>query len=128
MARRVYVLTLASGSVATNATVGHNSSLSWDGFSRLVYQDPSDKIVEIELLLSALDPESSTFKYHSISQNGREPLAAEPNTHIASYDFYALGNSTQWVYYLQTNKSNIVEYRFEDHDYTMYNTRVIYAG
>lgn len=121
MARRVYVLALASGSVATNATVGHNSSLSWDRDSRLVYQDPSNKIVGIELSLSALHPESSTFfKYDSISQNGREPLAVEPNTHIVSH--------RKWVYFLQTNESNIVEYRFEDRDYSLYNTRVIYTG
>lgn len=52
---------------------------------------------------------------------GREPLAAEPNTHIARY-------GVKWVYYLQTNESNIVEYRSEDRGYSVYNARVIYAG
>lgn len=31
------------------------------------------------------------------------------------------------MFYLQTNESNIVEYKFDDHDYTVYTTRVIYA-
>lgn len=125
MASRVNVLTLASGQVATNATISHNSSLCMVGAGRALYQDPSNKIIEIEAVLG--QPESSGFKYHESSQDGRDALAAEPNTRIESYGFVTEGTVTQWVAYLQTNASNIVEYRFDDNDYTLYTTRVIYA-
>lgn len=123
MASRVTVLTLASGLVATKATVSHNSSLKLDGIGRLLYQDPSNKIIEIDVIEQ---PESSVFKYHESSQYGRDALAAEPNPRIESYGFVTTENVTEWVFYLQTNASNIVEYRFDD-DFTVYTTRVIYA-
>ena len=116
------VLNLESGPFATNAVVGHNSSLSWDSFGRLLYQDPSNKIVEIE---THLQSELSGFISHESSQEGREALAAEPNTHIRSA-YNSHGNISR--YYLQTNASNIVEYEFEGHNYTEYKTRVIYGG
>lgn len=127
MARRAYVLTLSSGSIATNAIVGHNFSLEVDRLSRILYQDPSSRIVDIELVGP---PESVFFKYHESSQDGREALVAEPNTHIERVPYYTDGNASpsESRFYLQTNESNIVEYRFEGHNYTLYNTQVIYAG
>lgn len=124
MASRVNVLTLASGPVATNATVSHNSSLSMVDNGRLLYQDPSNNIIEIELIGYS---ETSGFKYHESLQDGRDALAAEPNTHIEHYGYLTENNVPQYVFYLETNASNIVEYRFDDHDYTVYTTRVIYA-
>ncbi|MCJ1430517.1 hypothetical protein MMC29_008435 [Sticta canariensis] len=107
------------GPFATNVVVGHNSSLSWDSFGRLLYQDPSNKIVEIE---TRLQSELSGFIYHESLQEGREALAAEPNTHIRSA-FNSHGNISRPVYYLQTNASNIVGFEFEGHNYTEYKTR-----
>lgn len=129
MARRVYVLTLSSGSIATNATVGHNSSLGVDRLGRILYQNPSNRIVDIELVVQR---ESAGFKYHESSQDGREALVAAPNTHITHIDVYTDADEnaspSEPRFYLQTNESNIVEYRFEGHNYTVYNTQVIYAG
>lgn len=90
-----------------------------------MYQDSSDKIVAIE---PYLDSEYSHFEYHE-SSRGEDALTAEPNTQIGYYQYYRKAdNTSQWVYYLQTNGSNIVEYRFEDYLYTEYTTRVVYAG
>lgn len=123
MVSRVYVLTLASGSVATDVTVGHNSSLRGDRWNRLLFQGPDNKIDEIELVPKS---ESLDFKYHESSQRSRDALAAEPNTQIESFEFYTDENGSQWAYYLQTDESNIIEYQFEDHSYTEYNTRAVY--
>lgn len=96
-----------------------------DDFGRLIYQDFSDKIVAIELHFNS---EYSHFVYHE-SSRGEDALTAEPNTQIVVYSFYRIADNTpQFVYYLQTNGSNIVEYRFEDYHYTGYTTRVVYAG
>ncbi|MCJ1265760.1 hypothetical protein MMC22_005640 [Lobaria immixta] len=110
--------------VATNATVSHSSSLGMINAGRLLYQDPSNQIIEIEIIVAG--PETSGFKYHESSQDGSNALAAEPNTRIASYAFVTIEN-TERVFYLQTNGSNIVEYRYDSHEYTLYTTRVIYA-
>lgn len=123
----VYVLTLASGAATTNATVGHNSSLSMDIMRRILYQDPSNRIVEIELVHDR-EAEFADFKYHESPQEGRDPLTAAPNTRIQSDSFQTEKNDRSSVYYLQTNGSNIVEYRFDDDSYTVYSTRVVYAG
>lgn len=124
MARPIYVLTTVSCPSATNITVSHNSSLMGDGHGQLLYQDPSSKIVLIKL---ELQPKFSDFKY---SENlGGDALVAEPNTRIELFGIYDEGNTTQWVYYLQTNESNIVEYKLtEDKNSTVYNTTVVYSG
>ena len=124
MGRRVHVLTLASGPVATNIAVSQSTALTGDGFARLLYQNPSNKIIEIE---TVLDAEFSSFTDHENEQDGRDALVAEPNTHMGSFNFDTQLKGSEWMFYLQTNDSNIVEYRFDDHSYTLYNTRLIYT-
>lgn len=124
MAKRVYVLTLLSGAVATNATVGHNSSISWINGVSVLYQDSSNKIVAIQLEGRS---ETVDFIYNERMQDGRYALAAEPNTRAKSFRIYQ-GNVMKYVYFLQTNKSNIVELRFKDNSFTEYTTRVVYGG
>ncbi|MCJ1267004.1 hypothetical protein MMC22_006889 [Lobaria immixta] len=116
------------GSIATNVTVGHNSSLETDSFRRILYQDPSNKILDVKLDGSVA--EFADFEYPESSQDGRNALAAEPNTRTASLRYHTDGNArpSGSAIYLQTNESNIVEYRFEGDDYTAYKTRVIYSG
>lgn len=120
--RLVYVLTVASGLVADSAIVSHNSFFEADRIGRILYQDPSNKIIEIE---SESDSETTfSFIYHESSQDGREALAAEPNTKMSSF---CAGDDAHCVFFLQTDENNIVEYQFEGHNYTTYSTRVIYG-
>lgn len=71
--------------------------------------------------------EFSSFKYHESPRDARDFLFAEPNTQIEGYGIRNERNLDQWMYYLQTNESNIVECRYDDDDSVMHITRVVYA-
>lgn len=125
MAWRVYDLIPVSGSVAINDTVAHNSPLAYDSNNRVLYQDPAGKIVKTEVVFQS-GSQSGSPGFIESPQDGRDALVAKPNTHIVTHNF--LSSNTQSVFYLQTNESNIAEYRCEVPNYTVCNTSVIYAG
>lgn len=89
MARQAYVLTLTSGTATTNATVANNSSLRGGPsgqFLRFLYQDPSDRLGEVNFVTDR-KPELSRFEYPDSEHEARFPPVAEPNTQIEGYPF-----------------------------------------
>lgn len=81
----VYVFTLVSGPIATDTTVGHNSSVQADGWGRMIYLDPSSRIVNISWEVQKSKKASSLdFTNPESSQSGRDALAAKPNTAFRS--------------------------------------------
>lgn len=65
------------------------------------------------------------FTYPKSSQDGMNARAAEPNTYIGC--LLAHSDRNERLFYLQTNESNIVEYRYGDDNFPVYTTKVIYA-